>query len=146
MPSRDNFETIRNKVFMACQWVGAFVGNSITNSLLTSCTQLNPKLTTVVASADRALAVNDTFVPITKASAAALTLAAPSAAQAGSMLTISSATDFAHVITATGLILAGASAGAKNTITFAAFAGASVTLIAYNLKWYVRSTVGVTIT
>jgi hypothetical protein len=43
------------------------------------------------------------------------------------------------VITATGLIHDGVTGGAKNTATFGAFHGSSLTLVAYNLLWYVES-------
>jgi hypothetical protein len=82
---------------------------------------------------------------ITNAGATALTLAAPVAGtQDGMTLTVTSATAFAHTITATGLLQTGSAA--VNVATFAAFAGANVTLRAYNGKWQVVSSVGVTFT
>jgi hypothetical protein len=90
-------------------------------------------------SADGAIPIVSGTYSITKGSAAALTLAAPSAAQEGTRLAIHSETDFAHVITATGLINDGATGGAKDTATFAAFAGASIVLVAINLKWSVEA-------
>jgi hypothetical protein len=74
---------------------------------------------------------------ITKAGVAAMTLAAPSAAQNGLTLTVTSNTANAHTITATGLLNDGVIGGAKTTATFAAFAGASITLRAYEGKWMV---------
>jgi hypothetical protein len=79
----------------------------------------------------------DTIVTITKPSAAAIILEAPNAAADGVTLTIVSASNFAHIITATGLIEDGVTGGAKNTLTFPAFAGASVTLLANRAKWTV---------
>jgi len=77
---------------------------------------------------------------ITAGSAQALTLAAPT--QNGTTITIKSATAFAHTLTATGLLQTGAAA--VNVATFAAFAGAGLTLQAYNGKWMVMSSVGIT--
>ena len=82
---------------------------------------------------------------LTKTSAGAYTLAAPTAAQEGMRLVISSGTAFAHVITATNLLEDGVTGGAKDTATFAAFVGASLELMAYNLTWLVISKNAVTI-
>lgn len=68
-----------------------------------------------------------------------MTLAAPTAAQAGHEITIVAGSAFAHVITATDLIDDGVIGGAKDKITLGAFVGASATLVAYNLKWVVKS-------
>ena len=82
---------------------------------------------------------------ITAPSAAALTLAAPIAGtQDGLTISIVSATAFAHTITATGLLQTGSAA--VNVATLAAFAGAGVTLRAYNGKWQVTASVGATFT
>lgn len=98
-----------------------------------------------VASGDGAIAVASGEVVITKGSAAALTLAAPTAAMNYQRLVISSATAFAHVVTATDLLEDGITGGAKDTATFGAFAGASLELMAYNLKWLVLNKNVVTI-
>ena len=82
---------------------------------------------------------------ITLGSAAALTLAAPTTAQNGTNIVVQSATGFAHVITATGLLFDGTSTTGKNTATFAAFTGASVRLIAYTGTWIVLTKNGVTV-
>lgn len=76
---------------------------------------------------------------LTKGSIGAYTLAAPTAAQEGLEINITSGSAFAHVVTATGLLNDGVTGGAKNTATFAAFVGATITLVAYNLKWNVIS-------
>lgn len=76
---------------------------------------------------------------LTKASAGAYTLAAPTAAEAGSVIQVINGTAAAHTITATGLIDDGVTGGSKTTVTFAAFIGSSITLLAYNLKWTVLS-------
>lgn len=81
--------------------------------------------------------VSGTYV-LTKATAGAYTLAAPTAAQAGTTLVITNGTAAAHTITATSLVWDGTT-GVNTTGTFAAFQGASVTLVAYNLLWNVVS-------
>jgi len=74
-----------------------------------------------------------------KGSAFAGTLAAPTALQNGTRMTFISDSAYAHTITATTLIHDGVTGGAKTTATFGAFKGASLTLVAYNLLWYVES-------
>ncbi|HEX7936762.1 MAG TPA: hypothetical protein VF573_27325 [Paraburkholderia sp.] len=97
-------------------------------------------------SAGVAATVRDTIYSITKATAAAITLVAPSKAQDGIELTFTSQTAAAHVITATSLLGDGASGSPHTTATFAAFIGASLTLKAQNGIWNVVANVGVTIT
>jgi hypothetical protein len=82
---------------------------------------------------------------LTKGSVGAYTLAAPTAAEEGRRLTIINGSAFAHVLTATNLIDDGVTGGAKDTATFGAFVGASIELIAYNLKWTVLAKNVVTI-
>lgn len=83
---------------------------------------------------------------ITKSSAlAALTLAAPTAGtDDGVTIVVTSNTAFAHTLTATGLLQTGTAT--VNLATFAAFAGASITLYAYNAKWNVLSSTAITLT
>lgn len=88
---------------------------------------------------DGAIAIANGVVALTKGSAAAITLAAPTAAQAGTRITIVAGSAWAHVVTATGLLDDGVVGGSKNTATFAAFVGSAITLLAYNLKWVVVS-------
>ncbi len=83
---------------------------------------------------------------ITKASAAAIVLVAPSKAQDGLTLVFTSLTAAAHVITATTLLADAVSGSPHTTGTFAAFIGASITLQAENGLYNVISTTGVTIT
>lgn len=91
----------------------------------------------------------------TKAGVAAMTLAAPlsgapiytsagvnTGGNDGTVLVISSATAYAHTITATGLFADGA--GDVNEATFAAHAGASITVMAYGGKWLVIALQNVT--
>lgn len=83
---------------------------------------------------------------ITKATAAAIVLVAPSKAQDGLTLVFTSLTAAAHVITATSLLADAVSGSPHTTGTFAAFIGASITLQAQNGVYNVISSTGVTIT
>lgn len=83
---------------------------------------------------------------LTKGSAAAIRLNAPNTLQAGTTIQITSGSAFAHVVTATALLQDGVTGGAKTTATFAAFPGASMTLVASQGKWNVCSLNVVTIT
>lgn len=88
----------------------------------------------------------NTQVNLTKATAGAYTLAAPSKGQDGVTLVIVTRTAAAHVITATGLIADGAAGSPEDTATWDAFIGASLTLTAQNGLWAVTAVKGVTIT
>lgn len=83
-----------------------------------------------------AFTMRRTLVGIRKGSAAAMTLAAPSKERNGTEVIITGLTDFAHVVT--GSVYAGVS-GAKTTLTSAAFRGSTITLVAFDGAWYVRS-------
>jgi hypothetical protein len=99
-----------------------------------------------LASASGAITIAPGTVVITKTgSLAAMTLDAPTVAQDGMLLTVTSSTAFAHTITATSLIDDGVTGGSKTTATFAAFAGASIVLMAYNGKWHTISLKAVTV-
>lgn len=88
-----------------------------------------------VITGDAALTIQNQVAIFTKGSAAAITLAAPVAADAGVRIQLVAGSAFAHVITATGLIDDGVTGGGKNTVTLGAFVGASAELMAYNLHW-----------
>lgn len=102
----------------------------------------------VFYNADGAIAIpdKDATIVLTKGSAAAMTLAAPSVAQDGLRLTILSASAFAHVVTATALLQDGVTGGPHTTATFAAFVGASLILQALKGTWQVVGKNVVTIT
>ena len=98
---------------------------------------VTPALTTIAG--DGAITIQSGTVLLTKATPAAITIAAPTAGQAGTRITITSGTDQAHVVTFTGSTLLDGTTGANITATFPAFAGASITVIAALLKWNVES-------
>jgi hypothetical protein len=81
-----------------------------------------------------------------KGSAAAITLLAPTLAQSGTVLNLTSGSAFAHVVTGTALINDGVTGQPHTTLTFAAFAGASITLVASKQLWNVLGKNLVTVT
>jgi hypothetical protein len=86
--------------------------------------------------------VSDNYI-ITKAGVAALTLAAPTAGtDDGVTITLTSATANAHTLTATGLLNTGSAS--VNVATFAAHAGASVKLQAYQGTWNALAQIAIT--
>lgn len=95
--------------------------------------------TVTAYAADGAIAFTNpqNVAKLTKGSAGAYTLAAPTAAQEGYRLLILCQSAYAHVVTATNLLDDGVTGGAKDTATFGAFVGSSLNLIAVNLKWHV---------
>jgi len=103
---------------------------TVTNAIVT------PKVTTITG--DGAITIASGVVKLTKGSAAAITIVAPSS-QDGTCITITSHSDFAHVVTFTGGTLLDGTTGANTTATFAAFKGASITVIASGNEWLVES-------
>lgn len=97
----------------------------------------NPTITAYAS--DGAIAFTNPYnvAKLTKGSAGAYTLAAPSSSQEGYRLLILCQSAYAHVITATNLLDDGVTGGAKDTATFAAFVGSALELIAVNSKWHV---------
>ena len=104
---------------------------------------LRPAIT--LYASDGAISLTSGTHHITKSSAAALSVAAPSS-QDGERLVIQSGSDFAHVITFTGSTLRDGTTGAHVTATFAAFTGACLTVVARGSLWYTESVNAVTIT
>lgn len=99
--------------------------------------------------ADGAIAISNGLAVITKGSAAAMTLAAPTLDEDGTILKVISATAFAHFVTAENLLINdGTSGGAKDMIEFPAYVGGAITLAAYGGEWYVMDgySVGVSVT
>ncbi len=97
----------------------------------------------VVHSTDGAITIASGIKFLTKAGVAAMTVAAPSS-QDGTRMTIISDSDNAHVVTFTGGTLLDGTTGANTTATFAAFKGASITVVARGTTWYVESLNAVT--
>jgi len=100
---------------------------------------VGPLLAITTIAGDGAITIAQGVVALTKGSAAAITLAAPTAAQAGTVIHVINGSAWAHVITATGLLDDGVTGGGKNTATFGAYVGSAITLLAYNLHWTVVS-------
>ena len=90
-----------------------------------------------VYAADGAITVESHVAMLTKTSAGAYTLAAPTAN--GQTITLVAGTSFAHVVTGTNLFWAGETGGPFNKVTTAAFIGSAATLVAYNSLWHVVS-------
>ena len=93
--------------------------------------------------ASGALPVVSATVVLTKAGVSAMTLAAPSAD--GVVLRVLSYSDNAHTITTVDLIHDGTT-GTHDLATFAAFKGASITLVGWGGFWLVASLNAVTVT
>lgn len=91
-----------------------------------------------VCSADGAITIPSGQVLITKGSAAALTLAAPTAN--GLRLKITATTAHAHTV---DLATSGVDAGAADVGTFGGAAHDHVELVSYNSHWYVASKLNV---
>lgn len=117
------------------------IGTVSTGDVIISNGQVTPQVT--VISGDGAITIESGVVVLTKGGAAAITLAAPSS-QNGKMITITSTTDFAHVVTVTGGMWDG-TATTNTTVTFPVVAGGAVTLMAYGTDWYVINNQGTTI-
>lgn len=84
-----------------------------------------------------------TLITLNKASAAAMTLAAPSKAQDGIMVTISSNTAAAHTVTYTAGF--NADTTSSDVATFAATKGNAFTIMAMGGRWGMVSASGVTL-
>jgi hypothetical protein len=117
----------------------AAVDNSITGPI-----QKAPKVMTT----DGPIDSSAELVIVTKGSAAAITLSAPTAGlqsaggDDGKELAVLSTTAFAHTVTTP----ANKINGNKLTATFAAAVGNMVEFYAYNGIWYMRSQQGITLT
>jgi hypothetical protein len=121
-------------------------GKAVTQRMQSQIATLNEANAAVEVFAVNAALTKTTGIKVlTKGSAGAYTLAAPTADEGGRRLTIINGSAFAHVLTATNLIDDGVTGGAKDTATFGAFVGASIELIAYNGKWTVLAKNVVTI-
>lgn len=119
-------------------------GNTLT-AVITQPDQNTAQLIVTNMTADGAVTIAPGIVTLNKSGVIAATLAAPTAEQEGMLMRFTSKSANAHTITATGLLHDGVTGGAKDVATFAAFLGASITIIAINLKWHVLALNAVTV-
>lgn len=96
-------------------------------------------------SGDGAITIAPSVVTLSKGSAAAITIAAPSAAQEGTIVRVVSKTAYAHIVTFTGNILLDGTSTTKLKATFAAYAGAGLSFVAVNQKWNLLSNTATTL-
>lgn len=135
---------------------GIATGTGVSQGINTSATYVcdvagnwEVPITSLVSTQPTTLSVNGAIPPhtahtyvITKAGVLADTLAAPTATtDDGLEITIVNTTANAHTLTATGLLKTGSAA--VNVATFNPFAGASLTLMAYQALWYVIAANGI---
>lgn len=114
------------------------INGTATGATIIPKARITPEFTTIAG--DGAVTLNSGVVYLTKGSAAAITVAAPGAGGIGKRITITTGSDFAHVVTFTGTTLYDGTTGANSTWTAAAFQGASITFIgATATKWVVES-------
>lgn len=113
------------------QVIDASSVQTLTNKTFTAPVLNAPLITQsfTTISGDGAVAVASGITLLTKGSAAAITLAAPGAAGIGVVLTITTGSNFAHVVTFTGTTLNDGTAGANTTWTAAAVKGSSITVV-----------------
>ena len=95
--------------------------------------------------ADGAITIHSGVARLTKGSAGAYTLAAPSAAQEGTVMHILAGTDFAHVVAIATTSLLDGTSTAKGKCTTAAYIGSGITIVAVNQKWMLLSNVASTL-
>jgi len=126
----------------------AAAGVTIDGALIKDGT-INSKipLATVLTGATDAIPIATSLVVINRTGAVnATTLAAPTTAQNGIRLTITNGTTQANTITAASTSISDGTTGGHGTVTFAAFIGASIELVAYNERWHVVSRQEATVT
>lgn len=119
-------EVLQGKTYKGCTFIGSKSQNN-----------LYPGDDEIVAGYGSAVLTNDDV--------GAYTLEKPTEGEEGTQLTIISNSAKAHVVTCTGGINDGVTGGAKDTLTFAAFEGASVQLQAVLGAWAVLSLNKVTV-
>jgi hypothetical protein len=90
---------------------------------------------------DGAIALTSGVVVISKATAAAITLAAPGAGDDGKILHVVDVDGSAHVVTH----VAGYNGGANDLATFGGAAGDAMTLVAFGEAWYTLNLRSVTL-
>lgn len=110
-----------------------------------NATSLSASLQYTSITGDGAITIESGAVVLSKGTAAAITIAAPSS-QNGTDIIIASHSDAAHVVNFTGGTLRDGTTGGHTTATFAAFKGASLRIMASGTEWLVVSNNAVTIT
>lgn len=120
----------------------AVTGTLAVTGLVTPAAGL--KLPVVAITGDGAITIAPSNVFLSKGSAAAITLAAPTATtHDGYIITVTAISAQAHVIT--GSVDGFNAKGSSGTATFGGAKGDSVSFIAYQGHWYTLSKVNVTI-
>lgn len=117
------------------------LGGTSTGKTIIPKAQIKNQRATITG--DGAITIVSGNVVLTKGSAAAITLAAPSS-QDDTEITVISNSDYAHVITFPSAILLDGTTGANTTATFAAFKGAAITFVASGVTWLTKSINAVT--
>ena len=119
---------------------------TLTNKTLTSPTIMGGTSTgkRVVTAYDgatghTAIAIVPGVVHLTKSDAGAYTLAAPAAADDGTILNIVAGTNAAHIVTIATTSLLDGTSTAKGKCTTAAYIGSGITVVAVNQKWLLLS-------
>lgn len=119
------------------QIVDASSAQTLTNKTFTAPTITDALLNLPVAEfvGDGAVTVTPGVKVLTKTSAGAYTLAAPTTE--GDVVILIAGTSFAHVVTGTNLFWAGETGGPFNKVTTAAFIGSAAVLVGWNGLWMV---------
>lgn len=97
------------------------------------------------ATGHTAIAITSGVAVLTKSTAGAYTLAAPSAAQEGTVIHIVAGTAAAHVVTIASTSLLDGTDTAKGKATTAAYIGSGISVVAVNQKWLLLSNVAATL-
>ncbi len=134
--------------FVSEKGVATLTNKTLTSPVITTPTitgaSIVPTVTDMAVSG--AITIAPGIVTFSKAGVLAATLAAPTAGQAGTRITIISLTDNAHTVTCPTNTLNDGTTGINELATFGAFAGASMTVVAIGVLWYVESFSAVVIT
>lgn len=119
--------------------------STLTNKTLTApvATEAVIRQAVTAYANDGAITIASGIANLSKAGVGAYSVAAPST-QDGTRITFVNTTANAHVVTFTGGTLWDGTDGANTTATFAAFPGASITVVAIGVLWYVESLNAVT--
>lgn len=140
-----SFGIMNEKTGAAVAYVDPVTGNLFNGVTSTAFSTPQTLRMQVVTTATGAITIQNSTVLLTGTGVQAMTLAAPTAAQAGTRIFVSSTSAHAHTITATALLNNGLTGVPFTTVTFAAFAGAGIELEAYNGLWQVVSNVACTL-